>query len=227
MTTCAVIVPVMNRPGRVAPFLESLAASGADATAYFVVDEDDEAEITAIRTVGGNMIVNTGDPAAVNPRGFPVKCNVGYRATTEPWLLFVGDDVAFHGGWLQEGLREAGDTFHLVATADLLNHSVMQGRLATHPLMRRSWIDEQGASWDGPGVVCHVGYDHICCDLEWSAVARDQQVFRFARRSIIEHLHWLNHRADKDATYRRGQEYNREDMRLWKERYKRYRRYKK
>lgn len=224
MTTCAVIVPVMRRPHRVAPFLDSLAASGADATAYFIVDEDDDVEITAIRTVGGNMIINTGDPAAVNPKGFPVKCNVGYENTTEPWLLFVGDDVHFHAGWLDEALRVAGDEYHLIATADLLNHSVMQGRLATHPLMRRSWIDEHGSSWEGPGQVCHVGYDHIGVDLEWSAVAIDQGVFRFAERSVVEHLHWLNHRSDKDWVYQRGQQRTLEDNQVWRERYNFFRR---
>ena len=51
------------------------------------------------------------------------------------------------------------------------NPRVISGEHGTHLLIRRSYIDEVGASWgtDGkgtPGEVCHDGYTHMYVDDE-------------------------------------------------------------
>jgi glycosyltransferase involved in cell wall biosynthesis len=217
MSVCAVVVPVMRRPHRVQPLVESLVESGADARLVFVADHDDTAQLEAIQAAGADLVVNFDER-----RSFAVKANLGYRSTTEPWLLFCGDDVVFCPGWLEAALSAAGEHFHLVATNDLLNGAVMVGRHATHPLIRRSWIDSHGASWDGPGVVAHEGYGHWFVDNEWSMVALQAGVFRFAPAAVVEHRHHLNGGAEHDEVYRHGEVTSATDSALFNERARRH-----
>lgn len=207
----AVIVPVMRRPKNVLPLLESFAASGHEdrAALYFVADMDDRAELEELDRVRANVIRNY---SAVQT--FAVKCDLGYRETTEPWLLFVGDDVEFHSGWLQAAFAD-DDGRAFISTNDLFNRGVMAGSHATHPLIRRDWIDSHGASWDGPGSVCHHGYGHWYVDNEWTEVARAAGEFRYAPECVIEHLHPLAGKAHDDDVYRLGQRRAASDRNLY------------
>jgi hypothetical protein len=72
-------------------------------------------------------------------------------------------------------------------------------------LIRRSYIDEVGASWDGPGIVCHE-YGHQFVDDEIVAAARQRGVWQMALGSIVEHLHPYWNKADDDDIYRKGRE---------------------
>lgn len=208
----AVIAPVMRRPQNVERFVVSLRASSGLAVPYFVCDEDDHDEIAAVRNAGAEVIVNKGS------RGFAVKANLGYRETSEAWMLFVGDDVMFRPGWYDRALRAAGDRFGLVSTNDRGNVAVMTGVHATHPLMRRSWVDESGASWDGPGTVAHEGYRHWYVDNEWTAKSQQEGQFVYAPDAVVEHFHPLFNKATTDETYRLGQSYADRDRKLWEKR---------
>lgn len=211
----AVIVPAMRRPHRVAPFMESLRSSTENATAYFVCDQDDTEQIAAVLAAGAEVITNQSASHT-----FATKANLGYRSTSEPWLLFVGDDVRFQSGWKESALIAAGDRHHLVATNDLGNRAVMAGQHATHPLIRREWLDTHGASWDGPGTVAHEGYAHWFVDNEWSTVARMAGVFVFSPESVIEHLHPIWGKGEDDEVYRLGQSKASADQALWERRCK-------
>lgn len=206
----AVIVPVMRRPQNVDRLVASLHASTDLADIYFVVDHDDEAEMEAVMdNPDCHMIVNYSDS-----RTFATKCNLGYRETDEPWCLFVGDDVRFHPGWAEEALW-VGQSAAFVSTNDLGNRSVMRGLYAVHPMIARWWLDSHGASWDGPGTVCHEGYNHWYVDREWSAVAQKAGQFEFAPRAIIEHMHPIFNKGVKDDVYQLGQSSNQMDRQLW------------
>lgn len=212
----AVVVPVLGRPHHAEPFMRTLQSTTSLATVYAVATEGDDETIKAWDAEGAT-ILTVDDPGT-----FSRKVNHGYRHTTEPWLFFVGDDVLFRDGWYNRALRAAGDRFHLVAVNDLGNLAVMAGHHATHPLMRRSWIDEQGASWDGPGVVAHEGYRHWYVDKEWSTVAGSAGVMIGAPDAVVEHLHWQFGKSEMDDTYRKGQASNDRDQRLWDRRCKEY-----
>lgn len=210
----AVIVPVLSRPQNVRPFMESLRASTGLATAYFVCDPHDTVEQDAVRANGGTVLTHDSPYTT-----FSVKANYGYRNTSEPWLLFVGDDVMFRPGWYDRAIRAAGDRFHLVACEDLSSLNRLHGH-AVHPLVRRVWIDEHGASWDGPGTVAHEGYRHNFVDNEWSVVARQAGVFIDAPDAVVEHLHPLFKKAESDAIYEKGQFSYERDKRLFEKRLK-------
>lgn len=211
LPSVAVIVPALGRPAHAAPFMQSLRASCDRATAYFVCDAGDVAEQEAAAAAGATVLINPSPSTT-----FAVKVNHGYRSTDEPWILVVGDDVRFEPGWFDAGLAAAGEDHHLVGTND--RSGLEQRVLAVHPLVRRRWIDDHGASWDGPGTLAHEGYRHCFVDNEWTAVAQQAAALTFAPEAVIEHLHPEFGKAESDEVYARGRRSFQRDERLWLQR---------
>jgi hypothetical protein len=197
----AVLVPVMRRPANAAPFMASLRASTGLATAYAIADLDDEETIAAWSAAGAVIIPWSGGPGT-----FSEKVNEGYRQTAEPWIFLVGDDVTFHAGWLDHAQAVArSEGAQVVGTADLANPRVMAGEHATHMLIARSYVDEIGASWDGPKIVAHEGYRHWYVDDEIVTAARERGAWGMALGSRVEHLHPRFGKAETDEVYELGE----------------------
>ena len=207
MSIVAVIVPVLHRPQNAAPFMRSLLLTTERATVYAIADADDTDTADAWRDAGATVITSTGTT-------FAIKVNDGYRATSEPWLFIVGDDVAFHAGWLTNALGHA-DHASVIGTNDLCTGRVVTGQHATHFLVDRDYIDAVGASWDGPGVVCHEGYRHWFVDDELVGAAKQRGVWFPALCSIVEHLHPVVGKAEEDDVYELGRRYSAEDRALF------------
>lgn len=198
----AVLVPVLGRPQNAGPFMQSLNASGADlARVYAIADRSDEETAQAWADAGATVLPY---PDEGTPGTFAEKINYGYKLTTEPWLFLSGDDVRFHPGWLDWAQSASRDGAHVIGTNDLHNPVVMAGQHATHMLVRRAYVDERGASLDGPRVVCHEGYQHWFCDNEIVDLAKSRDVWAFSFDSKVEHLHPLWGLAPTDATYEKG-----------------------
>lgn len=196
-----VIVPTLGRPQNAKRFMDSLRASTGLATAYAMCDEDDVASQDAWREAGA--IVYTGKHT------FPEKCNLGLKASEgspSPWVLIVGDDVEFRPGWWDEAFEAAGDTYDVIGTNDLGNPRVVAGEHATHIVLRRSYIDKVGGSWDGPGSIAHEAYKHWFVDDEIVQAAKQRGVWTSAHKSVIEHFHPAWGKAPDDETYRHSQE---------------------
>jgi hypothetical protein len=211
---CAVIVPVMKRPQNAEPFMRSLKASTGMANVYAICDADDGDTITAWHNAGAKTIIRL-------PKGragtFAEKINVGYEESFEPWVFIVGDDVRFHAGWLDHAQAIAGDK-DVIGTNDLVNPRVTRGEHATHLMIRRSYIDEQGASWDGPKVLCHEGYQHWFVDDEIVAAAKQRNTWAMAIGSHVEHRHPAFGTAETDEVYELGQSFAKQDGALFKQR---------
>lgn len=207
----AVIVPVLNRPANARPFVESLRASTGLARIVPVIEADDVESWDAWLEMGVLPLLADGHT-------FAEKVNQGARETDEPWLLIVGDDVRFHPGWLDAAQFAAGDRYDVVGTNDMGNPRVVRGEHATHILLRRSYVEKVGASWDGPGIVAHEGYRHWFVDDEIVTCAKQRDTWVSAGASIIEHLHPLWGKAVEDDTYLHGQESRFTDEALWQQR---------
>jgi glycosyltransferase involved in cell wall biosynthesis len=197
-----VIVPVLHRPRNVKTFMESLLASTGLATAWFVVEPDDDVEADEVTKHGGRVIEHPGS--------FAQKVNYAYKTidSDAPWIFLVGDDVGFHPGWLDHA-QFAGKAFtgDVVGTNDLGNPRVTRGDHATHMLIHRRYIDEHGASWDGgPGTVCFEGYGHWYVDDEIVNAARQRGEFQMALGSLVEHLHPMFDKGLDDEVYAKGTE---------------------
>jgi hypothetical protein len=231
----AVVVPVLRRPQNAEPFMRSLRASTGLARVYAVCEPDDDETAAAWTRAGAEVLRGDdehvlGEPAGPVAHTFAEKVNLAYRQTREPWLFITGDDVKFHAGWLDHALHvaasftdaEKGYATHVVGTNDLGNPRVMAGEHATHLLIRRSYVDEVGASWDGPGVVCHEGYGHWWVDEEIVTAAKARGVWQMALGGIVEHNHPLWGKAEDDEVYKLGQSHIEADRALFQARREEY-----
>jgi len=215
----AVIVPVLGRPEHAEPFLASLRASSGLVRAYAVVEPGDSAA-EVWRALGAVLVEHHGESPA--PHTFAEKVNAAYAVTDEPWLFLVGSDVRFYGSWLDHAQYAAAVSgANVIGTNDLGNPRVMRGEHATHVLIRRSYIDDVGASWDGPKVVCHEGYTHWYVDDEIVTAAKLRSTFAMALASHVEHLHPAWHKAPNDAVYELGQSRMDADRKLFERRSRR------
>ncbi|HEY3485459.1 MAG TPA: hypothetical protein VGK49_08735 [Ilumatobacteraceae bacterium] len=206
----AVLVPVLERPQNAEPFMRSLRASTGLATVYAITNNRQDAK--AWDEVGARLLES-------DKISFAEKVNLAAAIATDHgfrWVFLVGDDVTFRPGWLDHAQAVARNTgAKVVGTNDQANPRVMNGQHATHMLIATEYITEQGASWDGPGVVCHEGYRHWYVDDEIVAVAKQRKVWAPALASIVEHRHPLFGTAPDDETYRRGQRHAGKDKALW------------
>lgn len=208
-----VIVPtVRERIANLAPLAETLRASTGLADLILVVDDEEHAAEAKDAAGYGRTVVQPGK--------FPVKVNAGYASSSAPWVKVVGDDVRFRPGWLDQAQLVARlYGAKVVGSNDLANARVMAGDHATHWLIARDYIEEVGASWDGPGVVCHEGYRHWFCDDEIVAAAKQRGVFQVALGSFVEHFHPIAGKADIDDVYRRNDKYAAQDRDLFRKRF--------
>lgn len=212
MFDIAIIVPVLGRPQRAAPLVESIReAERVPTRILFVCTEGDTAEIEACQATGAEVDI-------VEPRehgDYAWKINYGLTITTEPWVLQAADDLRFDPGWDEEALRVGQNAAAcVIGTNDMGNPLVKRGQHATHSLIRRSYVEEWGTI-DEPGKALHEGYHHCWVDNELIETAKARRVYFAARRSRVEHLHHIWRKGDDDATYRRGQERYRQDQALF------------
>lgn len=200
----AVIVPVLRRPHRVAPFLSSLSAATPDPVRIdFVATAGDSPMIAEILRLAED------DPAIVlhvlppNPVGdYARKINHAYRQSSTPFLFTAADDLAFHPGWLEAALAPfASPAIGVVGTQDLApTERSKTGQHATHCMIRRQYADELGTI-DEPGKILHEGYPHEYVDDELVETAKARGAWTFAAGSVVEHLHPSWGKAPRDALY--------------------------
>lgn len=202
-----IIVPVLARPHRVEPTLDSVSsATTLPHRVLFVVTEEDEAERRALEQAHADHLV-----VARADISYPSKINRAYEATDEELLFLAADDLAFHDGWLEAALAFDAD---VVGTNDMGNRRVLAGEHSTHTLVRRSYCDRPGATADRPGTVLHEGYRHWFCDDELVGVAQHRGVYAHAHDSVVEHLHPYHGKAPRDETYRQGERRRNNDRRI-------------
>jgi hypothetical protein len=208
-----VIVPVLERPGNAQPLVDSLTASGASAKITFVCSYEDDAQIEACKATEAEILFLARDPG---PGDFARKINRGFAHTEGEFVFMGADDITFAPGWDTHALKMMRGRIGVVATNDKANRQVMRGEFGTHCLIRRSYIDEHGGTFDqDPGVVLYEGYDHNFVDRELCDVARRRRAFAFARESIVAHRHPLWRTASWDPTYRKALARFSEDQRLY------------
>jgi hypothetical protein len=217
--TVDVIVPTVKaRSGNIPELAASLKASTGLARLVLVLDDEDHRD--ELHEMGV-----TGFAWIYQPGSFARKINTAYRESAElnprPWFQVVGDDCRFHPGWLDHSQMVA--KFYggkVIGSNDLANPRVMRGEHATHWMIARDYIDEQGASWDGPGVVAHEGYRHWFVDDEIVTVARQRGVFQSALAARIEHLHPITGKVASDEVYEKNDKYAAQDRDLFEKRVK-------
>lgn len=215
MPSVAILIPVLDRPHRVAPLIESLnlsveaeRAEGWDVDAVFVCSPGDRGELAALKARGYL------DPLIVDG-GYARKVNEAARLIDADWFLTAADDLHFHPGWLTAAIAKHEETGALViGTNDLANPTVTSGRHATHSVVHRDYLEL--GTIDDPTRLLHEGYDHNSVDCEFVETAQARGMFAHAAGSVVEHLHpTFNRSVRRDATYRKGMRHAAADKRLF------------
>ena len=205
MSDLAVIVPVLDRPHRVAPFLSAMNIT-VNATVLFVADPDDESELDALETAGAEYITPGG--------GYAAKIRAGIDATDEALVFTAADDLLPHGGWFETAKDHLRDQVQVVGVNDLRPRPNQED--ATHFLMAREYT-ERGCIDNTVGPFFE-GYIHNFCDRELVATAKHRGAYAYARAAHVEHLHHLDGKAPLDSTYSKGKESFYTDQRQFRKR---------
>lgn len=227
MEKVAVLVPVLNRPENVDPFVLSfLRKAPLSATLYFIGDEDDDAEFTAIAP----HLERSGDRVrflyANRGSTFAAKVNEGYLRTTEDWVFVTGDDTEFTTGWM-DAARELSDRYDVIGTNDsepgrVRNPLVANGSHADHFFVRRQYVEDEGGSLDGPGLLAPECYKHWYTDKEIIELAKARGVFAPCLESVVIHHHpgydGNEEAREADPTYMKATESSEADRKQWMQR---------
>lgn len=212
-----ILVPVLGRPRNVHGLVDSIRENtSSEHTIWFICSPGDGPEIKAVSEAGFTPLIH---PRAAGAGDFAKKINWAFSQTEGEWVFQGADDVRFSSGWDTAALSVARKTgCSVIGTNDLHNPLVRGARSATHILFRRSYIEEQGGTFDGTGAVFCELYDHQFVDSEFVETARMRGEWAFAKRSFVEHFHphWGN--AQMDGTYRKAMRRTLADKRLFNDR---------
>lgn len=200
-----VAVPILGRPHRIQEVVGRFDDPRLDL--LFLPDAADEASVAELGKLGATYSFAPPAPAFGVPT-YATKINHAFLTTDLPFLLYASDDVQPVGNWVAKALRYLTDErVGVLATNDQSNASVMRGRLATHGIVRRAYVEQYGsASLDDAGPVMFEGYRHHNCDVELSRVAIRRGAFKYAPDVILQHQ-----KGAVDATYRLGQAHREHD----------------
>jgi glycosyltransferase involved in cell wall biosynthesis len=178
----------MQRPQNVKRLVDSFnATNDGTATLYYICDPDDAEQIAAVKAAGVNII------DATRGTSFASKINEGFDNTSESWIFVTGDDVEFTNGWI-EAARLLSDRYDVIGTNDseegrVRNVKVAAGTHSDHFFVRRSYVDEQGSSLEGPGIVIAEAYFHFYSDVETIQLAKALGKFTPCLDSRVIHHH--------------------------------------
>jgi hypothetical protein len=140
------------------------------------------------------LVASTGLTTVV-PRagGSPAeRLNRAYAESGDvPWVLVASDRVRLRPGWLDQAQRVAVERgADVIGLLDVTDPGTMTGEQASTVLVRRSYVEASGASWDGPGVLAHDGYRGWPVD-EIVLAARQRGVFAMAFGAVVDRVEEL------------------------------------
>ena len=224
-----VVVPLWRRAVHIERVYESALAATPLARLLFVVSLQDRAVRDALDAAGYEHLVVDG--AGGGTGDYAKKINAGYRESAEPVIFTGADDIVFTAGWYDSArplldlperatqMLDSGATITgafnmlsshvgVVGTNDECNPRTFNTESpsyphSTHSLVAR-WYADQGASWDGPNIIYHEGYEHDYCDDELVQTARLRGSYAHALDAHVPHLHLNSGLAPDDETYQRG-----------------------
>jgi hypothetical protein len=213
----AILIPVLGRPERVTPLLDSLGRTETwTVRPVFIASPEDSSQLVELEASGFAYLVAGWRSG---PGDYARKINLAIRETREPWVFTGADDLCFCHDWAVEALAVHAQTqARVIGTNDLGNSQVQSGMFGTHCIVRRDYA-ELGTIDGQPGLL-HEGYDHNFVDRELADTARYREAWAYAERSMVEHLHPHWGLAELDATYQKGQARFREDAALYQSRVK-------
>lgn len=150
----AILVPVLGRPHRVQPLLDSIAAATPEPyRVLFICDPHDELERAEVAKASTRSTPARRISGTVYGGNYAAKINRGVELTDEPLLFLGADDLNFHPGWLE------------VATAKLRWRSSPAASVPVgEPYGGSEWMPGGNPPWDAGAVegIGVVGTRDLC-----------------------------------------------------------------
>lgn len=210
MADLAVLVPTVNRADVLVRLVENIHDTTETAhMVYLVVEEWDTDSLRAADSTDATSVVGVfgSNAAAVNG---------GYRASVEPFVAILNDDVRCTPGWDTKALAYMSDTVHVVG----INQG--DGRCTSFSVVRRAFIERHSGVFDEPDTVYHE-YVSQFPDTEFAEYAKHRGVWADAPDSVVEHLHWVFGKGDPDhPNYAKARDTFHIDEPVFLERQRRY-----
>lgn len=196
----AVLAPTLGRAHLLTSLVEAFRHTAPDQyVIYFVVDSADG----PTRDLTERLAASDDVEQVVCDGTYPVKTNAGYRASQEELVLPTADDIVPREGWYETALKHFEAGARVVGTNDL-TPATRDGRHATMPIVRRSYVEDPGAVHGEPGKIFHEGYHHCWVETELWQLACHRGLAVFEPESVIEHRHHGWNTREVDDTDRKG-----------------------
>jgi len=214
----AVLIPTYKRASRLQSLIDNFTKTSKDSELYFVVHPKDTETIKTLDQLSEGYFFNV-----LKNSGEYVECiNYGVAKTKEPFIFCGADDIEFSNRWDIKLLGSfKDDKVNVTGGIDDWTCS-RSGVHISHPLIRRKYIDEQGACFNNKGELYYSGYKHYQCDIEMEQVAWARNCFKLNKDVTIGHNHFVNKKADHDETYDRSFTVFKQDQDLFDSRKKYY-----
>lgn len=202
------VVPTRGRPKSARRLAD--ACAGTEAWPVFVVDEDDP-ELDGYRKIltpdEGLLIAPTGRPGIVDPLNWSVSAIL--EKNSPRYISFLGDDhLPRTPGWDVLMLETLGQ----LGTGICYGNDLLAGERIPTAVFMTADIPR------ALGYMAPPRLNHLFVDDAWLAWGKGIDRIVYREDVIIEHLHFLNGKADKDATYIHANDANsKKDGFLWRE----------
>jgi glycosyltransferase involved in cell wall biosynthesis len=206
----AILIPVLGRPHRVEPVLETIEKATPGARVLILADANDRLELAAVRQAPARDLRVELDIGGGN---YARKINRGVGKTSEPFIFTAADDLEPRPGWFEAARKAMKRDVAVVGVNDLIQRRRPH---ATHFLMTRAYA--QLPTIDGRPGPFYTGYSHWNCDDELIATAKHRGVYAYAAEAKVLHLHPMAKRAPDDRTYQRGRVRRRQDRKIFESR---------
>lgn len=194
--TCAILIPSLNRPQRLAETIETIHANTPESHRILLCVSDLASR--GILDDLGEWYLN--DESSDDHR-YVTRMNRLVRFIDDADTVFFGsDDVVHHKNWLSEALKVMDQGYACVVVNDDHNPN------GTQALIRADYL--QSAVFDSPGDAFHHGYRHNFADNEQHFTAFKHNEYARALDAHVEHLHPLFRSANAiawDETYTNAQ----------------------
>jgi len=208
LTELTILVPVLKRPHRVEPLLESARNTVPDAEILFIADPGDKPELAALDEAGANYITPGGS--------YPKKINVGVRETDAPLVFAGADDITFLPGWFEAAKAHLSDEIRVVGVTDDVTKRNRLGHHAPHFLIARDYA--LMPTIDGRrGPLCEL-YGHHFVDDEFIGTCQQRGVIHIATDAKVHHSHYFDGSGEMDWTYEKGLKTRQRDRRIHRRR---------
>jgi len=211
MQEIAVLIPTYKRQDRLKSIVDNFNLTTSRGKLYFVITPEDTASKRKLDLLKQEYFVVAGE--------YCKAINIAFNLTNEPFVFCGADDIEFTVGWDEKLLYSIKGVGVTGGIDDWIPSK--SGIHTSHPLVRRSYILEQGGALGYPGLVYNPEREHYHLDIELEQLAWSRGQITINQDCVIHHHHFVNNQATNDDTYKHSRKcWDKDDENYHANRYK-------